>query len=508
VVNIELRLIATMLYTGNFSPILQGDITAEHFQTESGKILFNFITTYRSESDGSARFPSLSIVRHRFSKSAIELPDPDPGDSLNALVYETILQRVRGEMQSVANDLQVLSEGSGDPVVSLPRAVAQLRKLTERVQRSKHTSLAEGFMDVVADYDAGNILPMGMPYPWPSMTKATRGLHQKEVVLIAGRPKSRKSFTAFSIGAYAMTHHHARVLVFTPEMPKRQVLLRFIAFVCKLRYAEFKDAALDAAEEVRLLEAARKYSRLEADTDEQYVLRLRSMVPGIPEGALPSIDIIESAGKSVDWIESQIELHHPDLVISDSFYKQATGIGRSAADAKDWKVVSALSNAYKELAMNTGVRMIVTYQMNREAEGKIGSLANLSLADAVGQDIDVGLRVITGKMEGQERSALVNLGSREVPFDGILINNVPCCDFSEIGPITSRKTVESLMNQEDENAAKEDAERARKSGTISSNKSYKSAVEKTRAKVNDDFAVPGEDSVPAQEAVSEGEQLS
>lgn len=511
-VNVELRLLAKMLHSGNFTPIQQGEITAEHMTTEQGTVVFNFITTYRSNTDGVARFPSLSVVRSRFTSGAIDLPDPDPGDTLEALVYETQTQKMKSRIQEMSIELDNLAKSPDSLVDPLIKTQAELRRMTDKLQRSKHISLATGFDEVLADYDNGVILPEGIPWPWPTLQKPTRGMQRGEFTIIAGRPKSRKTFTAISVGVHAFAYHRARVLIFTPEMKRRLVLLRAIATLCKLRYSEFKDSSLDPAEEMRLIEAARAWGKWPNEEDDHYEFRLRSTIPDLPPGSLPSIDIIESTGRSVSWMESQIELFRPDIVICDSFYRQvAEGAKRNDTD---WKVMSALSRNLKDLAMTMNVVMIGTHQLNREADNKIGSLSNLGYSDAFGQDMDIGFRVITGKMNGEDVSALVALGGREFPFDGILIHNVPCSDFSEMATITNKKMVADLLKQEDEEEAKEEAEEVKKKASnfgtkTSANKQLVQAEAKAAARLEEkrimnDFPDAAEtDSMPL---VSEGEE--
>ena len=100
--------------------------------------------------------------------------------------------------------------------------------------------------------------------------------------------------------------------------------------------------------------------------------------------------------------------------------------------------------------------------MNRGAEKQIGDLSNVALADAIGQDADAIFRVVTGKIEGEDRSAIVTLGAREIPFDGVLINNRPCWDMGEIGVITNMKQVKVLMEKEDAESEDEGPKKAGK----------------------------------------------
>jgi len=47
-----------------------------------------------------------------------------------------------------------------------------------------------------------------------------------------------------------------------------------------------------------------------------------AMFPEIP-GLIPSLNIVQSTGKTVAWMVSRIYMHEPDVVIADSFYRQA-----------------------------------------------------------------------------------------------------------------------------------------------------------------------------------------
>jgi replicative DNA helicase len=428
-----------MCYTGDFTPIISGDITENHFQTDQGKAVFLFVSNYRTSSDGAARYPSLVIVRNRFKE--VPLPDPDPADSVSALTYEIQLDKIRSETAQLSANLEIVSK-QVDPLPDLHKAVSALKRITEEASKTKHASLDTSIQEILVEYDAGNILPDGVPWPWKSMTEATRGLHRKEMVVIAGRPKSRKTFLAIHVAATAMKSYNQRVLFFTPEMPPRQVMLRVIADIAEIRYTEFKNAGLDELEIHRLVQVSKKYGRITNETDEQYSFRMSP-----PNGKAPSFDIIQSTGKSVSWMQSKIDMYEPDIVVCDSLYRQVPDGGRK--NDADWKQVSALSRSVKDLFMETNVMGIATHQMNRGADAQVGSLSNLGLTDSFGQDADLIIRAITGKIGGADTSALVVLGGREVPFDGIMINNKPSFDFSEIHVITNKKQVEALFEKDD-----------------------------------------------------------
>lgn len=445
-VPVELRLLTTMCYTGDFTPIISGEITEDHFLTDQGKALYLFVSNYRTASDGAARHPSLVVVRNRFKD--IPLPDPDPADSVSALAHEVVLDKIRADTSQLSHNLEIVAK-QVDPLPDLARAASLLKRITEAATKTKHMALDTTIQDILMEYDSGNILPDGVPWPWRSMTEATRGLHRKEMVVIAGRPKSRKTFLAIHVAATAMKAYGKRVLFFTPEMPPRQVMLRVIADLAAVRYTEFKNATLDELEVSRLVEVAKKYGRIANETEEEYSFRMSSSA----NGKGPRFDVIQSTGKGVSWMQSKIDMYEPDIVVSDSLYRQVPDGGRK--NDADWKQVSALSRSMKDLFMEANVIGIATHQMNRGADAQVGSLSNLGLTDAFGQDADLVIRVITGKIAGVDTSALAILGGREVPFDGLMINNKPSYDFSEISVITNKKQVEALFERDDADSPEE-----------------------------------------------------
>lgn len=453
---IELRLLAAMLYKGDFDPIVKGHIGPTHFLTDTGKILYQFITTYHNSSNGAAKFPSLAVVRNRFDN--IDIPDPDPGDNISALAHEVRVSKARDDLRKHALEAQTVADSSDDPFHHLSRLSADIRGMDPMAVRNGHVSIAKSLESVLENYERGDILPLGIPWPWPSLTAASKGMHRGEFYVICGRPKSRKTFVAIYVGIHAFMREHQRVLFFTPEMPPQQVLLRAIATASASRYQEFKNSALDEAEHFRLLELARTYAQVDED-DGSYQLRLRSAIKGLPEGQLPSFDVVQSTGQSVSWMASQVELYRPTIVIVDSFYRHAHE-GRK--NDTDYKVVGAIARELKNLAMSENLVVIGTHQLNRDASKQVGDLGNMSYADAVGQELDLGLRVITQSVNGVGKSALINLGGREVPFDGLFINNIPCVDFSEQGIITNRAVVEKWLEKDSDEEAKEEIKKMKK----------------------------------------------
>lgn len=450
-VNIELQLIATILHTARFEPIIRGDFTAEDCLTAEGKSIMDFITTYRISTGGAARFPSLAIVQSRFKQSNFILPTPAPADTVEALTYEVKVQRARAQMKTAAQEL-LNGADSEDPLATVRKLHIELRDLGAETSRTGHVSLRGGLHDAFIDYANGNLIGTGIPWLWPSLQKETRGLQRKEFVIFSGRPKTRKTFVALAQATHGVMTGH-RVLVFSPEMPKHQMFMRSVAMLAKVRYTEFKQSNLDDAEFMRFCELVEDFGDVQNISDDAYKIRVsralaKHGVPDLQDIAIPSLEIVESANKPVSWLAAKIDEYTPDLVIADSLYRQSPDSQRK--NGSEHERVASVSRACKDMAMTHNVAFIATHQINREGDKKVGDLTNVAMSDALSQDADLIIRIITGRLNGVDCSGLAVLGGRELPIEGVLIHNVPCSDFSEIAAITHKKQLEDLMVQEEE----------------------------------------------------------
>lgn len=421
-----------MAARGDYGPITRGEITRDHFLTDQGKILCDFAMRYHTVSEGASRFPSLIVLRNRFKKAGFDLPDPDPGDSVDGLAHEVIIQKCRRDIQTVSSDLTRIA-AMPDPLEHLPQALGTLKATLETVQKSKHASIYNDIGDVLVDYAVGDILPEGVPWPWPAMQKATKGHQRKEVTAIVARPKQKKTFTALKVLAHAFLENE-NVLIFTPESPPRQILLRAIAAVAGIRYTEFKDGTLDDMEIARLLDIATAFGKPDERSDGEAHL----------EGAA-KLNIVQSTNRSVGWMQSQIAVYKPRIVLCDSFYRQLPDGGQRYD--QDWKQVTAISRAIKDIAMEENISAIITHQMNKGAAGAVGGLEHIAFADAIGQDADLILHLVSGLVEGTPHTALRVIGGREVPIEGVLIHSDPYVNYSEAGTVLNMALVKKMMEQ-------------------------------------------------------------
>jgi hypothetical protein len=458
---IALELFAAMIKLGDLTPIHRGELQREHCTDAASETLFDFCTNYKNMTDGKGRVPPMSVIRDRFPH--ISLPEPPENIDLDGLVYEAKAYKIRLDIQSLVDKMVDAIEAT-DPISALRAVRTEFDDVLATMGSSRDISFAETCIDIIEKYREGNILPEGIPWPWASLHAATSGMHRGQFYVIAGRPKSRKTFIALFVAAFLVKYHGIRVLFVSPEMPPMQVMLRFVAFMAAVPYSAFKKSTLTPEEEHLLYKDALRFldtlnGTLEAGEDADALGFSGPNAFDIPKGTEPAFIVTKATGQTVGFIEMKIKEHRPDVVIVDSFYR--IGAVGTRANDPDWKQMTSVSRHLKDMSMEQNVVVIGTHQLNREADQKVGSIANLALSDAVGQDCDLAIRVITAKRSTGDKSALYVLGGRETDCDGVFIHNEPCNNFSEIGPIGPgmRKKLLEMMVEED---AVDEAEEGKK----------------------------------------------
>lgn len=461
---IELELLAAILDSGDLSLIEKGHFTPEHCVTSEGQSICNFLKMYRQITNNQADTPTRNSVLERFGDPDM-LPHPPVNPDFDSLLHETHVTAMRAQLREFAEYVADIAEAV-DPYAELTDLHSRLDNIGRKLVDDEMIGFTYGLDTVLEEYHTNTILPEGIPYPWESLNKVTKGMHKGDFIILSGRPKTRKTFIGLTMVVNTFVACGARVLVFSPEMAIKMMLLRSVAIASQLRYSEFKASELDEEEEERLLELVLKHGRLRPDRfvpttnfESNHVFMEdawvhKKYVPGF-------FEVLKSTNRPVSWLRAKIKEYRPDVVLLDSFYKQA-GEGHSKSDS-DHKVLTAISRDLKDLAVDENVVVIGTHQINRKGNKEVGDLANLAYSDAFGMDADLILRAITNKIEGEnDKTALAMLGGRETDIEGVLINNVPCSDFSEISVITHRNQIKDMLKLEDQQEEKSDAAAAKK----------------------------------------------
>ncbi len=300
-----------MLRTGDLGPIHRGEFRREHCTDAGSESLFDFLSRYRQITQGQGHVPAESVVRERFPH--LTLPETAAIIDMPALVYEARAYKTRLRVQTLAEKLAMAIE-SADPMSELMAVRMEFDEVMKDASSSRDLSFVDSAQEILDDYSQKQILKEGIKWPWPALHHGTQGIHDGEFYIVAGRPKSRKTFIVLYVAAFLVRFFKMRVLFISPEMPARQVMLRFIAFLAEVHYSQFKRGELEPGEEdnlfanvAGLLDAMRFIPGIihqsNNDEAEKYTEPGVHIAPGSEGGFI----VAKDTGQPVTFIESKIQ---------------------------------------------------------------------------------------------------------------------------------------------------------------------------------------------------------
>jgi replicative DNA helicase len=244
------------------------------------------------------------------------------------------------------------------------------------VARSGHTSSHElrnvlHDMSVLDDYE--DVIEK-IALPWKTPQEITGGLGKGDLWYWAARLGQGKSWSLAAVVRQAL-FDGKRVVMFSLEMPKRQVITRIHSALApelgiKVRHSDLHGRAYDPISYRKLLG------------------KIKEEVPG-------ELFVIDTSKGSISTSDVASLTQGMDLVLIDYAGLLASPFGGRAVD--DWRTMAAISNNLKEIAITNDLPILAAAQINREGDTtgtRPPKVKNLAQSDALGQDADV---VITHK---------------------------------------------------------------------------------------------------------------
>lgn len=209
----------------------------------------------------------------------------------------------------------------------------------------------------------------GVPTGFYDLDKATAGLHEGEMIIIAARPGMGKTAFALNVATYAAQNTKKAVAIFNLEMPAEQLVNRMRSAVGQVDSYKIQTGKLNHEDWKRINEAN---SQL-AETNIQIV-----------DDA--SITAAEIKAKCRSLANSEEGL---GLVVID--YLQLVTSGGRRPESRQQEV-SDISRSLKTMAMELKVPVIALAQLSRSAEKRENNqpmLADLRESGSIEQDADL-----------------------------------------------------------------------------------------------------------------------
>lgn len=264
-----------------------------------------------------------------------------------ALAYE------QGE-RSLEQAMQVLlaldRTGAGDDFVDMPTAVNEYMEELEFLQ--EHPGAITG-----------------VPTGFSDLDDATAGLQDSDLILLGGRPGSGKTSFALSL-AFNAGVRGKRVAIFSLEMPRKQLLRRWMAMATKMDMHRLRTGWIEDDEWDKVIKAASRLSSLPIHIND---------APANPLSAMRRrLRKLKQAHGDIDLvIVDYIGLIEPEEATENRVQE-----------------VTKISRGLKQLAREFNVPVLALAQLSRKVEersNKRPMLADLRDSGSLEQDSDVVL---------------------------------------------------------------------------------------------------------------------
>jgi replicative DNA helicase len=255
--------------------------------------------------------------------------------------------------------------------------------------------LSEAVDDLVSEQeDARNIL--AIPIPFEFIQEEIRGFKAGQLYIVAGRPKTGKTWFALICAAYAIMKGY-KVLLTSLEMRPIEIARRLACLIGKISYNRVVKKTLSAKEKRKY------YDLLKSIKKGKIGERLQIVGPGVVKGP-----------ETVGTLSKSFGAH---LTVVDAFYNMESGQSDSA---KEWEKILSLVRKYRRISLPSLSAWMLVTQFNRGGRSRRGAnLDNLSGSDAIGMDANALMYVVRGNYLKKARQVDLILGEAREADDAV-----------------------------------------------------------------------------------------
>jgi replicative DNA helicase len=226
----------------------------------------------------------------------------------------------------------------------------------------------------------------GIPTGFRDLDRKLSGLHNSELVIVAGRTAMGKTSFGLNIAEHVAVKEGRNVAIFSLEMSNEHLVQRLLCSLGRVNWHHLRSGYLAQEEFAKLPMAADRLSRAPIYIDDT-----------------PSISVLDIKAKS-RRLKAAGKL---DLVIVD-YLQMVQGRGRAETRQQE---VSEISRSLKGLARELNVPVVALSQLSREVdrrESHLPLLSDLRESGSIEQDADVVLmRRTNTKLSSTWRSSVM-----------------------------------------------------------------------------------------------------
>ena len=273
--------------------------------------------------------------------------------TVRAVHASTAEARVRSSCQAALTGL-----AAGADVYEIASRLERDCGKARPVGSASTVSFSGAIASLVEDYQnrALNRGILGIPTPFPTLTRALGGWQRKKLYAFLGLTSAGKSWLVMSAASAAYAAGH-RVLVCLGEMTREDALARLACMHFDLSYSRYRQGRLTEEEEFKFFRGIEAIPTWESENNPiqggRRAMFLRDATSS-PDGSVTTIAQAVAEARRLNV----------DLVLYDSVYK--------AARSTDPKDVNELADSLLRASMATNVPWIVSSQLNDSGAAWLG----------------------------------------------------------------------------------------------------------------------------------------
>lgn len=209
----------------------------------------------------------------------------------------------------------------------------------------------------------------GIPSYFKALDQFTSGWQPSDLIILAARPSMGKTAFALNLAESAAVRAKVPVAIFSLEMSREQLLLRFISSRANIEQTALRNGRLNADEWTKLVDAAAVLSAAPIYIDDT-----------------PGITVTELRSRA-----RRLKAEHDLQFILIDYLQLMQGEGKTKGENRQQEI-SDISRSLKALARELKLPIIALSQLSREVEktaDKRPGLSHLRESGALEQDADL-----------------------------------------------------------------------------------------------------------------------
>ncbi|HNX94582.1 MAG TPA: replicative DNA helicase [Holophaga sp.] len=290
------------------------------------------------------------------------------------------------------------SEEEAPPETLVEQAATDLFRLAQGQERRglEHVGdVARDAMESILDRLEGKG-STGLRVGFSRLDHLTQGFQPGNLIILAARPGIGKTALALNWVLRGAMQHKAHGAFFSLEMSKEEVFSRLLSAHARVNMKQVQAGAFDDAIHARLLQSRDALLELPIFINDQAAITVR--------------EIMAMVDRHLSRANSKL-----DILIVDYLQLISSPPDSRSAKQNEATRVGEISRAFKLLAKERGIPVVVLSQLNREVEHRQGGrpqLSDLRDSGAIEQDADMVMfihRKMKPVMEGEEEDKTAEL---------------------------------------------------------------------------------------------------